>query len=73
LEANKEGLLVEIEELSTSRYSLELSNHEKVQNIDDLKTFLNDQNEKCGYVEAENKLLRAKISSLEHRLGEMAT
>jgi prefoldin subunit 5 len=73
LESNEEVLFDEIEELSNVRCTLELSTGAKVQEVEELKTLLDDKNETCRCIEAENKMLHSKISAMDSSICELKT
>lgn len=73
LESNEEVLFDEIEDLSNARCTLELSASAKVQEVEELKTLLENKNDMYCCIETENKLLNSKISDLDCIICEFKT
>jgi len=71
LESNEEVLFDEIQELSNIRCTLELSVGAKSQEVEELRSLLDNTNESCRCIETDNKLLVTKISTLDSNICEL--
>lgn len=71
LESNEEVLFDEIQELSNIRCTLELSVGAKAQEVEELRSLLDNTNKSCRCIETDNKLLVTKISTLDSNICEL--